>query len=343
MRRVALTLVCLTLLACNDTKQSTRPGSPLDDLPAWIMPLHDTGMRADWSPDGSRLVFLDGLVGNVFEMELESRKVRPLTAHFDHTGFTRARFLSNGGLLLCGPSVEAARGEAGGRWSTQLFYLAPGFEAPAFAFDEACFEGPAVSRKGMQVAWNFSEYPEKIVTARSEIWLADLEVDDGPPRLANRRKVADRSDFNYLAFLEVQDFRYPDEKELLFTAYAYKGGEVMGIDLETGEITNYSQNFAYDEVEGVFPDGRFAAVEREPGTFSAIPVGDIDIWKLALDGSGDYARLTYFTEYDGFGASNPVVSPDGRWMAFQLRIKGGDHGNGRGLLLYDLRAAPAAP
>lgn len=343
MRQPALTLICLMLLACNSTTQSTRAGSPLDDLPPWIFPLHDTGMRADWSPDGSRLIFLDDLVGDVFEIEIESRKVRPLTAHFEHAGFTRARFLSNGGLLLCGPRGKAAQGEAGGRWSTELFYLAAGFEAPAVPLDEACFEGPAVSRKGMQIAWNFSEYPEKIVTARSEIWLADLRVEGGPARLVNRRKVVDRSDFHYLAFLEVQDFRYPDEKELLFTAYAYRGGEVMGIDLDTGEITNYSQNMAYDEVEGVFPDGRFAAVEREPRTFTATPVGDIDVWKLTLDGSGDYRRLTYFSEYEGFGASNPVVSPDGRWMAFQLRIKGGDHGNGRGILLYDLQAAPATP
>ena len=63
------------------------------------------------------------------------------------------------------------------------------------------------------------------MTARSEIWLAELEVEGGPPRLVNRRKIADRSDFNYLAFLEVQDFRFPEEKELLFTAYAYKGGD----------------------------------------------------------------------------------------------------------------------
>jgi hypothetical protein len=347
MRRLALALAlvmtCLSLLACDSAEQSRRPGSPLDNLPDWITPLHDTGMRADWSLDGRRLIFLDGLVGNVFEIEIESRKVRPLTTHFEHTGFTRARYLSNGGVLLCGPSAEASRGEASGRWSTELFYLAPGFDTPAYGLDEPCFEGPAVSRTGMRIAWNYSEYPEKIVTARSEIWLAELEVEGGPPRLVDRRKIVDRSDFNYLAFLEVQDFRFPDEKELLFTAYAYKGGEVMGIDLDTGEITNYSQNFAYDEIEGVFPDGRFAAVERELGTYTAVPVGDIDIWKLALDGSGDYIRLTRFNEHKGFGASNPVISPDGRWMAFQLRIKGGDHGNGRGILLYDLRTAPAEP
>ena len=144
----------------------------------------------------------------------------------------------------------------------------------------------------------------------------------------------------YLAFLETQDFRPPDEQELLFTAYAYKGGEVMGVDLVSGALTNYSRNWAYDEAEGVFPDGNSIAVERELGTYTAIPVGDIDIWQLALDGSGVSRRLTYFTEYAGHGANNPVISPDGSKMVFGLRIKGGEHGNAQGLYLYDFEKAP---
>jgi Tol biopolymer transport system component len=69
-------------------------------------------------------------------------------------------------------------------------------------------------------------------------------------------------------------------------------------------------------------------------------VGDIDIWQLELDGSGVSRRLTYFTEYAGFGANNPVISPDGRRMAFGLRIKGGEHGNAQGILLFDFDKAP---
>jgi hypothetical protein len=250
-------------------------------------------------------------VGNVHELSLESGESRSLTAHFEHRGFTRARYLANGDLLLCGPGGSSAEKGEADRWQTELWFL---------------------PRNGND--------PAEIVLARSEIWTGRIEVEGGEARLVDRRKRVERRDFLYLAFLETQDFRPPDENELLFTAYAYKGGEVMGVDLESGEIVNYSRDWAYDEAEGVFPSGKAIAVERELSTYHAVPVGDIDIWQLALDGSGLSRRLTYFTEYAGYGANNPVVSPDGRRMAFGLRIKGGDHGNGQGILLYDFEKAP---
>ncbi|MEE3328207.1 MAG: hypothetical protein VX252_12795, partial [Myxococcota bacterium] len=221
----------------------------------------------------------------------------------------------------------------------QMYFLPEGGLEPAQSLNEACFEGPAVSRRDMQIAWTRTDYPGEILFARSEIWTARIEVVEGQARLVDRQKRVDRSDFMYLAFLEPQDFRPPDEQELIFTAYAYKGGEVMGLDLVSGELTNYSQDWAYDEAEGVFPDGESVAVERELDTYTAVPVGDIDIWQLSLEEPRTYRRLTFFTEYAGYGANNPVISPDGSKMAFGLRIKGGEHGNAQGIFLYDLTKA----
>ena len=197
-----------------------------------------------------------------------------------------------------------------------------------------------MSRRDMRIAWTRSDYPDELVFGRSELWIGRIAVEHARAQLVDRRMLIDRSAFMYLAFLETQDFRPPDERELLFTAYAYKGGEVVGVDLDSGEWTNYSLDWAYDEAEGVFPDGRSIAVERELDTYRGNPVGDIDIWQLELDGSGVSKRLTYFTEYAGFGANNPVISPDGRRMAFGLRIKGGEHGNAQGILLFDFDKAP---
>ena len=339
--RLLWLLVFLALPGCNQNNETGfRDGSPLDDLPPWITPLLENGLRPEWSADGSRLLYLDALVGNVHELELATGESKLLTGHFEHHGFTRARYLQNGDLLLCGPIGTADDDGEKGRWQTDLWFMPREGSVAAQHLGEPCFEGPAVSRRDMRIAWTRSDYPDKILFARSEIWIGRIDVNEGAAEIVDKHKLVDRRDFLYLAFLETQDFRPPDERELLFTAYAYKGGEVMGVDIASGELVNYSRDWAYDEAEAVFPDGKSIAAEREVNTYTAAPVGDIDIWQLALDGNGTSQRLTWFSEYAGYGANNPAISPDGRKMAFGLRIKGGEHGNAQGMFLYDFDKAP---
>jgi hypothetical protein len=339
MRSIALAVATVALFACGTQKPAPRSGSPADALPPSITRLLDRGVRADWSGDGTHLLYLDDLVGDAFELDLATHASRPLTAHFAHAGFTRARYLANGDFLLCGPRADAGGAERG-RFASELWVLERSLARPAQPLDAPCFEGPAVSRKSLRIAWTFSEYPERVVFGRSEIWTGEISYDGGTPKLVNRRKVLDRSAFYYLAFLETQDFRPPEERELLFTAYAWRGGEAMGVDLDTGAIRNYSRSWGYDEIEGVFPDGQSAAVEREPDNYWAVPQGAIDIWRTSLDGSGRSERLTWFSDFAGYGANNPSISPDGRWMAFGLREASGAHGNGAGIFLFDLRYVP---
>ena len=333
--RTLIALVAAALCGCG-AEPAPHSGSPADALPPEITRLLERGVRADWSGDATHLLYLNDLVGDVFELELATGATRALTHHFPHAGFTRARYLANGDVLLCGPRAETPGAEQG-RWASELWLLERSLAQPAVRLDEACFEGPAVSRQSLRIAWTRSEYPERVVLGRSEIWTGEISYEGDTPQLVNRTKRIDRSAFYYLAFLETQDFRPPDERELLFTAYAWRGGEVMGVDLETGALRNYSRNWGYDEVEGVFPDGASAAVEREPDNYWSVPRGDIDIWRTALDGSGQSERLTRFSEFAGYGANNPSISPDGRYMAFGLREKSGAHGNGAGIFLLDLR------
>ena len=62
----------------------------------------------------------------------------------------------------------------------------------------------------------------------------------------------------------------------------------------------------------------------------------LDIYKLKLDESGEVERMTYFNENPKYKASNPVISDDGRFMAFQYAISTDEAGRGRGILVMDL-------
>lgn len=332
------------VVACDAPESGFREGSPRDALPEWETPLAGLGaaVRPAWNADGSRFVHLDALVGNVFEYDFASGTSRPLTAHFAHHGFTRAYPLANGDFLLCGPSTVDPADPEKGRWRAEFWLLDAALDRPARPLGERCFEGPAVARRSMRIAWVRTDVPDEILTARSELWTGIVDASSDPPRIVEARKLADRSDLLYFGMFEPQDFRPPEERELLFTAYAYGGGEAMGIDLETGEIVNYSRSPWYEEIEGVTPDGRYALVERE-FTLRLRPSGAIDLWLLRLDGSGTFTRMTRFSEYRGYGANNPVVRPDCRSMIHALRETGGEEGNSAGLFVYDLERSPLSP
>jgi hypothetical protein len=107
-------------------------------------------------------------------------------------------------------------------------------------------------------------------------------------------------------------------------------------------VTNFSKApGTYNEVEGIFPDGEHTCVEsdrqveKNGGRRGASNIG---IWRLRLDGTGkDFVRLTHFNDYEGGKASNPVVSTDGRFMAFQTARTSDPAGVGYGILLYWFR------
>jgi Tol biopolymer transport system component len=164
-----------------------------------------------------------------------------------------------------------------------------------------------------------------------------MDLSGGNPRLTNHKTVYQSPDRGCV--IEPQDF-YDNDPKLTFTCYEPKGlASVMGIDLASGKVTNYSQApGTYNEVEGIFPDGKYTSVEadRQCDTLGGQRGGsNIDIWKLRLDGTGkDFVRLTHFNDYNGGKASNPVVSTDGRFMAFQSARTTDPAGVGYGLLLY---------
>jgi hypothetical protein len=324
-----------------------RDGSPADHLPPHIQRLTLFGERPVFSHDGKRILFLGAVLGEVYEMELASRAIRPVTAHFRHHGFTRAFYLANGDILLAGPAATFDRTNAEAREEARrkswLSVLDKSLTRPPVPLGEMCSEGPAVSRKHLRIAYShrWQQYPDRLKENESQVWTADIVYVEGKPRLAQQQLVLDSRKLDWkLWSFEVQDFVPPRERSLTMAAYLIEGTtntDVYRLDLDTGKLTNLTNAPDwYDEPEGVFPDGRFTVVESAPSRGK--PWVMVELWKLALDGSGARTRLTHFTEYKGVAADNAVVSDDGRYMAFQMGRRGAESGEGFGVFLLDLAA-----
>jgi hypothetical protein len=88
--------------------------NPADHLPPHITRVTWFGERADWSHNRRRILFLSKTFGDAIEIELETKIIRNLTAHYPHHGYTRALYLANGDVLLSGPASfdPAKAGEA---------------------------------------------------------------------------------------------------------------------------------------------------------------------------------------------------------------------------------------
>ncbi|HKY13663.1 MAG TPA: hypothetical protein VJM33_01970 [Microthrixaceae bacterium] len=328
-----------------DAERGTRTGSPLDDLPGGVRVLTDFGQRPDFSPDGTQVVFLDASpLGQVWIADVETGETNEITAGFENRGFSRVAYLSNGDLLLCGPTSGPAPTEQqpeAGRFTGVMSVLRAPFDEEPESLGVPCWEGIATAGNSMRIAWNRSDidYTDpnlatRVINGITEIWTGEIADVDGRAAVVDARKVLDRDSFGSLAVFEVQDFRPPDENELILTAYAYQAGEVLGLDLGTGALRNYSNSSAYEEAEAVAHDGSAVYVERDIA-YDALTPGPLDIWRLGLD-EPTWERVTNFNRYAPFYASNPVVSRDGDLLAFQLSVNGATEGQGEGILLMDL-------
>jgi hypothetical protein len=315
--------------------------NPADHLPKHIRRLTWFGERADFSHDGKKILFVEKTYGDAFAVEIASGRITPVTHHFYHGGFTRALYLANGDILLSGSrSFDADKPHVNRSEKAELWVLDKSLTKPPVALGTKCSEGPAVSRRRMHIAWTHvaAQYPDEMAKGASRIREADIVYEGGAPKLARQRTVIESKELPFPCTMETQNFVPPDERRLTFSAYGYQGTDVCVVDLETKQVTNLTDSpEEYDEPEGIFPDGRFTLVECDRQNKKGWRA--IDIWKLRLDGGGYTQRLTFFTDYPGYKASNPVVSDDGRFLAFQLARTTDHAGVGYGIFLLDLSKA----
>lgn len=345
VRTLFLSLFVPIFICCPRLCAQQKQVSPAEDLPKHIRQVSHFGERPDWNHDGSRILFLSKVFGDVYELELSTGKILPCTDHFKHHGFTRALYLSNGDILLSGPTESFDRVDKDARQrarsSSYLSVLSKSLDKPPVSLGVHCDEGPAVSRKQLKIAWTHG--------LQDKISVGEIEYTEGIPNLINTQLVLTRQDFpegmQPFRWIETQNFVPPNDEKLTVTGYEINNtanSEAFLFDLKTKEIVNLSRSpDCYEEVEGIFPDGLHTLVERAEHKGNHWPL--IDAWKLALDGSGRCERLTYFTEYKGYKGGEPTVSPDGRFIAFTLGKSGMEAGQGFGIFVLDSKLAPTDP
>jgi len=316
-----------------------KKGNPLESLPSNIEVLTYFGERADFSPDNKQIVFMAKSFGDAFVVDLETRAIRCLTCNVPGAVFLRVMHLSNGDYLLIGPdhfeNISISRDR-----DNELWYLSKERGSKPVKLNHKLNEGAAISKTGMTIAFTLTDEQEpSLKDGSSQLILFDVDVSNNVPKLTNKRIVHESKDRSCV--LEAQDF-YDNNTKLTFTCYEPQGkASTMSIDLKTKQVTNMSKHSAYDEVEGIFPDGKYTLVESDrqcDQLGGERGMKNIDIWKLKLDGTGkDFVRLTNFNDFEGGKASNPVISTDGRYMAFQSARTSDPAGVGYGLLLYKFK------
>ena len=335
--RPSLLIACLIAPALLAQR---KPGNPLDHLPPGFEILTHFGERADISPDNQSIAFMDKSFGDAFVIDLKSRVIRCLTCNVPGAAFLRAMHLPSGDYILIGPErfkdIHTSR-----TVDNELWFLSRAPGSKPQRLDQKMSEGAAISKKSMKIAYSVSRAQDPgLASEQSQLFIADVDVSGNSARLTNQKMVYESR--SNACRLEAQDF-FDDDRKMTFTCYEPKGlASVMTIDLATHQVQNMSKApGTYNECEGILPGGQYTLVE---GDRQVAQLGgahgshNIDIWKLKLDGTGkDFTRVTHFNDYDGFKASNPVVSTNGRFMAFQVARTTDEAGVGYGVVLYHLR------
>ena len=317
-----------------------KPGSPLDNLPSHIEILTHFGERADISPDNQRIAFMSKSFGDAMVIDLKTRAIRCLTCNVPAAAFLRVMHLPTGDYILIGPDhfedIRISRSR-----DNELWFLSKERGSKPVKLGQRMSEGAAVSKKNLRLAFSqLGAQAPDLPKGASRIVMADLDLSGAVPKLVNKKTIHETLDPSCV--LEAQDF-YDNDTQLTFVCYEPNDlASVMSLDLKTSQVTNHSKlPGSYNETEGIFPDGLYTCVEADrqcEALGGKRGSGNIDIWKLKLNGTGkDFVRLTNFNDYEGGKASNPVVSTDGKFMAFQFAKTTDPAGVGYGLLLYHFK------
>lgn len=302
------------------------------------------GGRTAFSPDGKKIAFVGKTYHDAYEIDIATREVRNLTRGFPHQGIMRIQYLPSGDFLVTAPRINTGPNT---RAHLEMWFLDKNLKRGLQPLGEQVFEGIAVSKRKNLIAWTVIA-PE---LKRGESWqmafvrptkryIAEVTYIGGVPRITSKREIMSTLPPE-CGFIEPQDFRENDTEMVYSCMGPVARGDftisVMGNKLDTGRNITYLHRVGgYNEVEGIAPNGQWATVECGKQDKPGLP--PLDICRLELKENGSMSVLVRgTTPGSSSDISNPIVSPDGKWLVFQ-RSDGatGEIGEGYGIYLLRL-------
>ena len=278
------------------------------------------GERADLSPDDRRVAFMAKSFGDAFVIDLETRVIRCLTCGVPGAAFLRVMYLPSSDYLLIGPERFEDVGRSRSRDNELWFLSQSGLASPEARPPPDRGRGRLEAEHEDRVRGRPRAGPKHPRRPDADHGRGARSV-GGPARAARRAgRLHERRARAAIPRPRTSSTRTASSATPATSPRAARASGRSTSGAASGS-TSRAIGF-YNEVEGIFPDGRYTCVESDhqsrvfgdPASFR-----NIDIWKLRLDGTGrEFTRLTTFNDHEGWKASNPVVAPDGRFMAFQV-------------------------
>jgi len=325
-------------------------------FPPYLKVITNWGTKPEWL-NNTEFLFVSNQMGNIYQMNLISKKIKNITGHFEHGGFTRVHVLKNKDLIIVGhlegapPPLDPLNEYDKGQFNGRMYLLKYPYNSTPYLLNSSAWEGIAAAKNSMRIAWSETSVPfygsNLLITgwyyfmSPSSIWTGIVSYDNNVvPYIKSKEKVISKWQVGPTE-LEVQNFSGENEDHLTISAYGPKGNgaDMIILNLVTKKHERHYaiKGFHYEEWEGIHPDRNLSFVEIDKT--NKLAPEHVNLYLYDINKQSIIKTVTsYSKEGTGFYLHEPVFSEDGK----KILLTTGDNicrkgfpGYGIGIIMMD--------